>query len=87
MNTQERQAKSDRKFSTSDFLEITYLLSMDVPLLGVSRLSEANRVLFFFDNEDACLKLIGGLGMGNDQVSASRMLEAIRKARRAIRSV
>lgn len=73
-------------YATSDFLEICYLLAKNAKLVSATRDAQIDRVVFaFFDNQ-ACKKLIYDLTLGNDEVSASRFMEAIRRTKKLIQT-
>jgi len=74
-------------YQTSDFLEIAYLITNDSRILGARREGNSDRVLFTFANWVSCEKQINSLLLGDDNVSASRFLGAIKKARKIIHSV
>lgn len=72
-------------YSTSDFLETCFLLASDMRLRhAVSENNYSSRVIFAFEEGDKCRELVGRLTLGNDMISASRFMDATRRARKII---
>ena len=76
------QAKT---YNTMDFLEICFLSAKDVRITAVNRDVESGKVVFSFINSNGeCESLIADLNIGNDAVSASRLLESVKRIRKLI---
>jgi len=71
-------------YTTRDFLEICFLLASDMRLRQASVENNYGRVAFIFEEGDACRELTGKLVLGNDMVSASRFMDATKRARKVI---
>lgn len=74
----------DDVYSTSDFREIVYLLCHDARLVRAIRIGD-RKVQFLFADRGTCEGFLAGIYF-NDQVSLTRALNEIRKARDIIRS-
>ena len=71
-------------YETYDFLEVCYLIAKDVKIVSANRDSQMDKVRFEFNDRKTCEKMVKDLTLGNDDVSAGRFMEAIRKARKVI---
>lgn len=85
LNQNEELVMSDA-YRTSDFLEICFLFSHDARLVVAKREGNSDRVTFHFDDRGWCEGRVNALTMGQDSVSASRFLDAIRRTRKIIQS-
>ena len=70
--------------STADFRDVVYLLCHDAQILQSVRIGE-HKVQFIFADKSTCEGLLANIYY-NDQVSLSRALHEIKKARDIIRS-
>jgi hypothetical protein len=74
----------DEIYSTSDFREVVYLLCRDARLVRAIRIGD-RKVQFLFADRGTCEGLLANVYY-NDQVSLTRALNEIRKARDIIHS-
>jgi len=70
------------EYVTSDFPTIAFLLAHGARLVGVRR--QGRRVEFTFADKEQCQSLAQKLLIGDDQVSADRYYQAVKKAKKII---
>ena len=67
------------EYATSDLCEIAYLFCKGADLSHTDQQGE--RVMFYFENREACKTLIKDIKLGKDMVSLSQAMSVIRRAR------
>ena len=67
------------EYAASDLCEITYLFCKGADLSRTEQ--QGSRVVFYFENKEACKTLIKDIQLGQDMVSLSKAMSVIRRAR------
>ena len=69
-------------YGTSDFAETTFLSASDISMTDIQR--NGQRLVFVFRNREKCESLVRRLRLGDDQISATRLLSASRHIKRLV---
>ena len=74
---------SQEHFESTDFSTVTFLAASGVPMAGVHR--NGRSLVFVFEQPQRCCRLEDDLMFGDDNISARRLLAAVKHIRRVIR--
>ena len=72
-------------FSTSDFMEVCFILANNKPLLRTEQ--DGQRVTFYFDNSDGyCSQLVQQFRKGDDRLSVNQFRAAEIRVRQILKA-